>query len=75
MNKYDYIEEDDDEEDDGTIKERRKRRIKNKKNKNKFNKRLANSPKKIKGFIQNRPRNHNWHELIDDEEEDYEINY
>ena len=69
-NKHDF-EEEEEEEDDGLVKERRKRRIKSKK---KFKKHQVGSSKKMKGFIQSKPRKHDWHELMDDEgEEDYGI--
>jgi hypothetical protein len=64
-NKYDFEEEDED-EDDGFTKDRRKRRIKNNK---KFKRHKALGPKKIKGFIQDKPRKRNWRELIDDEDD------
>lgn len=66
-NKYDYEEKEEEDDDDGFTKEDRKRRIKNKR---KFKKTWFNGPKKIGGFIQNKPRNHNWRELMDDEEDD-----
>lgn len=66
--KYDYVEEeDDDDEDDGFTKERRKRRIKTNK---KFKKRWVVSPKRIKGFVSDKPRRRDWRELMDDEKYD-----
>lgn len=68
-NKYDYEDEDDDDDEDLPTKETRKRRIKNKR---KFKKRWFNNPKKMNGFIQNKPRNHNWKELMEDEDDSYD---
>jgi len=69
MNKYTKEEKDekDDSEDDGFIKERRKRRIKNKR---KFKNRMNPRPKKIKGFGKAKPRQRNWSNFIDEDDEE-----
>jgi len=67
IKKYDYTEEDseDEDEDDGFTKERRKNRIKTNK---KFKKHWVAGPKKIKGFVKQRPRQRDWSEFMDDED-------
>ncbi len=66
-NRYDFEEDEEEEEkDDGVIKDRRKQRIKNNK---KFKKHVTPGPKRIRGFLQNKPRKRNWRELMDSEDE------
>ena len=72
MNKYkrresEVDDNDDDGEDDKTVKETRKSRIKNKR---KFKNRGAElAPKKLKGFNKEKPRQRNWIDFIDEDEE------
>ena len=64
--RYDFEDEEDDEL-DGDTKDRRKYRIKTKE---KFKKRRATHPKKLKGYLQDKPRKRDWSQLMD-KEDDY----